>query len=30
MDKLLRDPFTLIAALMVVVLAVEVVAVHWL
>ena len=29
MDKLLRDPFTVIAALTVVVLAVEIVAVHW-
>jgi len=29
MNSLLRDPFTLAAALMVAVLAVEVVAVHW-
>ena len=29
MDKLIRDPFTLIAALTVVVLAAEIVAVHW-
>ena len=29
MNNLLRDPFTMIAALTVVVLAVEIVAVHW-
>ena len=29
MEKMLRDPFTVIAALTVVVLAVEIVAVHW-
>ncbi len=30
MDKLLRDPFTLIVALTFVMLAVEIAAVHWL